>query len=112
MERLLMRYVVDIDSTICTPGLTDEMRYEQAIPIQSRIDEINKLYDEGHNIVYLTARGMGRHNNNADLAKKEFYEFTEIQLSLWGGKYHQLFLGKPSGELYIVDKGINANEFF
>ena len=56
-----MRYVVDIDGTICTPGPTEEMRYEQALPIQDRIDKINKLYDEGHTIVYLTARGMGRY---------------------------------------------------
>ena len=62
-----MRYVVDIDGTICTPG---------------------------------------------NLAKQEFYEFTEIQLSLWGCKYHQLFLGKPSGDYYIDDKGINDNDFF
>ena len=38
-----MRYVIDIDGTICTPGPTDEMRYEQAMPIQDRIDKINKL---------------------------------------------------------------------
>ena len=87
-----MRYVIDIDGTICTPGPTEEMRYEQAMPIRDRISKINKLYDEGHTIVYLTARGMGRYNNNTDLAKKEFYEFTEIQLSLWECKYHQLFL--------------------
>ena len=107
-----MRYVIDIDGTICTPGLTDKKRYTGATPIQDRIDRINKLYDEGHTIVYLTARGMGRHKNNADLARKEFYEFTEIQLSLWGCKYHELFLGKPSGDYYIDDKGVNSNDFF
>ena len=41
-----MRYVVDIDGTICTPGTTEETRYTEALPIQSRIDKINKLYDE------------------------------------------------------------------
>ena len=35
-----MRYVVDIDGTICIPGPTDETRYDQALPIQDRIDEI------------------------------------------------------------------------
>ena len=50
--------------------------------------------------------------NNADLAKQEFYEFTEIQLSLWGCKYHQLFLGKPSADYYIDDKGIHSDDFF
>ena len=107
-----MRYVVDIDGTICTPGETEETRYTQALPIQDRIDKINRLYDEGHTVVYLTARGMGRHKNNADKAKEEFYELTEIQLSLWGCRYHQLFLGKPSGDYYIDDKGVNDNDFF
>ena len=107
-----MRYVVDIDGTICTPGTSEETRYTEALPIQDRIDRINKLYDEGHTIVYLTARGMGRYMNNADLAKQEFYEFTEIQLSLWGCKYHQLHLGKPSADYYIDDKGIHSDDFF
>jgi|TARA_R100001460_G_C3542886_1_gene174639 hypothetical protein len=107
-----MRYVVDIDGTICTPGKTEETRYTEALPIQSRIDKINRLYDEGHTIVYFTARGMGRFKNNADLARETFYELTEIQLSLWGCRYNQLFLGKPSGDFYIDDKGINDNEFF
>ena len=53
-----MRYVVDIDGTICDPGDTDATRYTDATPIRSRIDKINKLYDDGHYIVYLTARGM------------------------------------------------------
>ena len=107
-----MRYVVDIDGTICYPGPDDEKRYTHATPRWDRIQVINKLYDEGHTIVYLTARGMGRYMNNADLAKQEFYEFTEIQLSLWGCKYHQLFLGKPSGDYYIDDKGVHSDDFF
>ena len=107
-----MRYVIDIDGTICTSGTAEDTRYTEALPIRDRIDKINKLYDDGHTIIYLTARGMGRHKNNADLARKEFYEFTEIQLSLWGCKYHQLFLGKPSGDYYIDDKGVNSDDFF
>jgi len=107
-----MRYVVDIDGTICVPGSSEETRYTGATPIQDRIDKINKLYDEGNTVVYLTARGMGRYKNNADLAKKEFYEFTETQLKSWGCRYHQLFLGKPSGDYYIDDKAINSDEFF
>lgn len=105
-----MKYVVDIDGTICTTVLGGN--YEDAEPIQSHIDKINKLYDEGHQIIYLTARGMGRYGNNASLAKKMFYEFTNDQLIRWGCKYHKLMLGKPSGDYYIDDKGINSNEFF
>ena len=108
-----MKYVVDIDGTICDkPECREDCDYDTSIPKPDRIAKINKLYDEGHQIIYLTARGMGRFNNIADLATKEFYEFTEIQLSLWGCKYHQLFLGKPSGDFYIDDKGVHSDDFF
>jgi len=105
-----MKYIIDIDGTICTSTLNGN--YEEAIPIHSHIEKINKLYDEGNIIVYLTARGMGRYGDNADLARKMFYELTANQLNMWGCKYHKLMLGKPSGDYYIDDKGMNANEFF
>jgi len=70
------------------------------------------LYDEGNQIIYLTARGMGRSGDNADLAKRIFYELTKDQLDRWECKYHKLVLGKPSGDYYIDDKGMSANEFF
>lgn len=104
-----MKYVVDIDGTVCS--VTDG-KYEDAVPNEGRIDKINKLYDEGNQIIYLTARGMGRSGDNADLAKRTFYELTRNQLDRWGCKYHKLVLGKPSGDYYIDDKGMNANEFF
>lgn len=104
-----MKYIVDIDGTICTQVNGD---YENALPIKGRIDKINKLYDEGHTIVYLTARGMGRYDDNADLAEQSFYSLTANQLDEWGCKYTKLMLGKPSGDFYIDDKGINSNEFF
>lgn len=106
----MKKYVVDIDGTICTSVTNGE--YSNALPLYDRIDKINKLYDEGNYIVYLTARGMGRYNNKTNLAKARFYDFTELQLKLWGCKYHELFLGKPSGDFYIDDKGINSDEFF
>jgi hypothetical protein len=55
---------------------------------------------------------MGRYDDNADKAKEKFYALTKMQLDLWGCKYHELILGKPSGDIYIDDKGINANDFF
>ena len=104
-----MKYVIDIDGTICE---NVDGRYEFASPIQDRISKINKLYEDGHHIIYLTARGMGRSKDDSDLAIKLFYELTENQLKSWGCKYHKLLLGKPSADFYIDDKGINANEFF
>lgn len=106
------RYVVDIDGTICIPGKTEDTRYTEALPIEDRIDKINRLYDEGHIIIYLTARGMGRHKNNANLAREEFYEFTKMQLSSWGCKYHELHLGKPTADYYIDDRAVSDTTFF
>ena len=105
-----MKYVFDIDGTICDKNNNDD--YNKSFPYLGRIKLINKLYDEGNVIVFHTARGMGRHNNNAQLAIQEFYALTEEQLKEWGVKYHQLILGKPSGDIYIDDKGIKDGDFF
>jgi len=104
-----MIYVFDVDGTICTQNKSD---YVNASPLVERIDIVNSLYDAGHQIIYMTARGMGRHNNNAQAAIEEFYEFTATQLKRWGCKYHHLFLGKPAADFYIDDKGFNDEDFF
>jgi hypothetical protein len=106
------RYVIDIDKTICTPGETKESRYTGATPIKERIELINKLYDEGNHITYLTARGMGTYSNDAKLAEARWKQLTELQLRIWECKYHDLFMGKPSGDYYIDDKAVNSDDFF
>ena len=55
---------------------------------------------------------MGRFKGNKDRAVEAFHAITESQLDRWGCKYHQLILGKPNGDVYIDDKGINDNDFF
>ena len=102
-------YVFDIDGTICSLTNGD---YEFAVPFVRRINKINQLYDEGHIIVFQTARGMGRSNNNIEFANKAFYDMTKKQLINWGVKFHSLFLGKPSGDFYIDDKGIKDEDYF
>jgi|TARA_Y100001963_G_scaffold108108_1_gene149468 hypothetical protein len=104
-----MTYVFDIDGTICSKTDGD---YSKAKPLHDRIKKINNLYDDGHTIVFLTARGMGRHKNNFLHAQRDFFDLTYSQLERWGAKYHQLFLGKPSGDFYIDDKGISDEDFF
>ena len=103
-------YVIDIDGTICDwePGRD----YTLSNPLPHRIDIINKLYDEGNIIKYFTARGMGRYKGVSHRAIEAFYTITQNQLDRWGCKYNELILGKPSGDHYIDDKGVNANEFF
>ena len=109
MANKKVTYVFDIDGTICTKTDGD---YESAEPLTDRINMVNKLYDEGHRIVFQTARGMGRSANNIGYANRAFYNLTRQQLIEWGVKFHSLFLGKPAGDFYIDDKGIRDEDFF
>lgn len=106
-----MRYVIDIDGTICYPG-EGEKRYTHAVPRWDRISLINDLYTKDHEIIYLTARGMGTFNNDREKAYEKYYDFTLKQLCSWGCMFHDLFLGKPAADFYIDDKGISDNDFF
>jgi hypothetical protein len=109
---MLKVYVVDIDGTICINGDCSSCKYEGSAPIPERIEKINSLYDKGHTIKYFTARGMGRYNDDVEKARDKFYNLTKMQLDIWGCKYHQLILGKPSADIYIDDKSITDHDFF
>ena len=92
---------VDIDNTIFN---TQGMDYENSKPIIDRIEKINKLYDEGHTIVYWTARGSG--------SGKDWSEVTKEQFKRYGVKHHTLKFGKPVYDLFIDDKNINSEAYF
>lgn len=104
-----MVYVVDIDGTICTKTDGD---YENAKPFFDRINKVNSLYDSGHTIIYFTARGMRRTNDNPVKAYEVCFQQTHKQLTEWGVKFHRLVMGKPYADYYIDDKGINDENFF
>ena len=94
---------VDIDETICE--YPEEREYPAAKPIVERIEYINSLYEEGHTIVYWTARGA--------VTGIEWTELTTSQLKKWGAKYHELRMNhKPNYDLLICDKAINSDAFF
>ena len=101
MNKQIKTFVIDIDGTICT---NTEGEYEKAKPYKERIKTINKLYDEGHKIIMLTARGY--------TTKINWEFFTRDQLKNWGLKFHELILNKPFGHFYIDDKGIKDSHFF
>lgn len=110
---MTLTYCIDIDGTICDkPQCREDGNYQNTIPKPERITKINKLYDEGNYIIYLTARGMGRHKNSRVLAHKDFYDLTYNQLKSWGCKFHELHMGKTAADVYVDDKGVNDNEFF
>jgi len=102
-------YVFDIDGTICS--LTNG-NYGFAIPYMERIERVNQLYDDGHTIIFHTARGMGRADSDQQEAINLLYDLTEQQLRGWEIKFHRLFLGKPPGDVYVDDKGLSDKVFF
>ena len=103
-------FVFDLDGTLCST--VSNGKYEEAQPCNNRIKTVNRLHEEGNSIIICTARGMGRYNNDAIAARSEFYNLTVKQLALWGVRYDEIHLGKPSGDLYIDDKAMRDDQFF
>ena len=97
-----MIYYVDIDGTICTS--TVNQGYQFAEPFVQRIAHFNKLYDEGHQIHYWTARGQS--------SNRDFSELTKKQLAEWRVKYTSLNFKKPSYDIWIDDKAQNVERYF
>ena len=94
----------DIDNVICKTNTKHD--YSKSKPITKNINIINKSYDKGFNIILYTARYMGRYNGNLTKVKKEIKPFTLKQLKKWGVKYHRIYFGKPSFDLFIDDKSL------
>jgi protein tyrosine/serine phosphatase len=104
-----MTFCFDVDNTLC---VTEGSDYRDSTPIKERIDYVNSLYEDGHTIYVLTARGMGSTNNNPIKAYAKYYNLTKEQLDSWNLKYHDLFLGKPCADIFVDDKGSLDSDFF
>lgn len=98
--------MVDIDDTICYHEAENNgpLDYSLAKPYPERIAKINALFDEGHTIIYWTARGTVTGIN--------WFSVTLTQLNQWGCKFHELRMGKPAYDLFIDDKNINSDTYF
>jgi len=97
---------VDIDDTICfyketTSGEIPD--YSLALPLMENIKRVNELYENGHTIIYWTARGA--------VSGIDHTKLTETQLSTWGCKYQQLKLDKPHFDIFIDDKVLNSRDW-
>ena len=95
-------YCFDLDNTLC---VTDGNIYEDAKPLYSRINLVNKLFEQGHTIIIDSARGC--------TSGRDWLDFTNNQLISWGLKYHNLRTGiKFGADYFIDDRGINDKDFF
>jgi len=96
-----MIYAIDMDGVLCSVVVNHD--YEKSTPNYKVIQKVNRLYKKGHTIKIFTARGS---SSGIDWKKS-----TIRQLKLWGVKYHELILGKPSYDLLIDDKAINIKDW-
>jgi len=102
-----MKYVIDIDGTICKEILKPNGKKDYALhePMMDRIAKVNALYDAGHEIKYMTARGA--------ISMVDYYDLTKSQLYAWGAKYHELSVGKKEHyDIWIDDKAFWSESFF
>ena len=95
-------FLIDIDGTICDdiPNEQPE-RMETAELYPDALEIINKWYDEGHIIPFITSRTEAHR------------EVTEKWLNKHGFKYHGLLMGKPRGGNYhwIDNHMVKATRF-
>lgn len=87
-----MQIIIDMDGTICS----EERMYSRCLakPKEGAVDAVNSLYDTGNTIIIYTARTWVE------------YEMTVDWLQRYDVKYHQLFMGKPVGDVWIDDRAI------
>lgn len=91
----------DIDGVICK---SNSKNYKKSSPILKNIKTINSLFDTGFVIKLYTARCMGRTFDNKKKSEKLIKKLTIRQLKLWKVKYHKIFFGKPSFDIFVDDK--------
>jgi hypothetical protein len=97
-----MKLCFDLDGTLCTNTYGE---YQKAEPFYSRIQLVNKLYEQDNYIIVESARGS--------TTKIDWQEFTLKQLNSWGLKFHLLRTGvKIDADIYIDDKAINDKQYF
>ena len=91
-----MQIIIDMDGTICS----EEKTYSRclATPKVHAVETINALYSAGHTIIIYSARTWVE------------YEMTVDWLQKNGVKYHQLFMGKPIGDIWIDDRALQFKD--
>ena len=94
----------DIDNVICKTNSTNN--YSKSVPIKKNINVINQAYNNGFTVILYTARYMGRCKGDITKVKKQIKPLTLKQLKNWGVKYHKIYFGKPSFDLFIDDKSL------
>ena len=107
MSDPLKKLIVDCDGVIA--GKDNGGDYSKAPPLTHGIEQVNKLYDMGYEIILYTARYGEREAGNIHRQYERGYKEWTDWLAKHGVKYHHAYMGKPAGVLYIDDKAARVN---
>lgn len=99
-----MRICFDLDNTLCTGA-----PYEEAQPYSWASELLHSLKRKGHTIIIHTARKMSTCNGSIGRVNKSIGLLTFRQLEEWNFPFDELYLGKPSADVYIDDKAFKYN---
>tara|TARA_Y100000034_G_scaffold120718_1_gene163992 strand:+ start:110 stop:475 length:366 start_codon:yes stop_codon:yes gene_type:complete len=109
-----MRICFDLDGTLCrgskvVDGVTD---YSTCEPLPNAAQYLQATRGQGHTVIIQTARGMSTAAGRVGVAQKNIGLLTLQQLADWGFEYDEIYFGKPSADLYVDDKGVNAFDYW
>lgn len=84
-------YFVDIDGTIFKYRKFETYETSKAEPIDSTVEYLNKVSEEGHMIILTTAR------------PEYLRDHTVVELHENGVPYHELIMGVERGPRYLIN---------
>jgi len=91
-------FVIDVDGVVA--ALTPGNDYRLCRPIPEVVAAINRLFDRGHRIIMMTARGSA--------TGIDWGETTRAQFARWGLRHHELRFGKPAADYYVDDRMVTV----
>jgi hypothetical protein len=92
-----MKIAFDLDNTVITQGSPD-LDYKDSLIKRDMVNIVNKLYDEGHEIYFFTARHF------------KHFKYTKEFLDQCNFRYTGLVMNKISCDLYVDDKGFRWDD--
>ena len=108
-----MRFVIDLDGTICKLKRPNEV-YSEVAPIEDVIDTIQKAHSRGDEIIIYTARGMRTYDGDVERITENVRPVIEKWLEENNVPYDSLIVGKPwAGYIgyYVDDRALTPQEF-
>ena len=106
--------VCDIDGTIVELKKNDNQDYIELNPIQSVVDKLIKLKNDGWTIIFNTSRNMRTYDGNIELIKENMLPVLIEWLDKHKVPYDEIHIGKPwcgKNGFYVDDKTIRPKEF-